>query len=172
MVAEYDRSDAGCIAFLGDSVAMSALNNSITLESVNSEELVAVYFPGGHGPMFDLAHHPASLQITREVYEAGGIVGAVCHGTAGIVNLKLSNGTFLVSGKNVTGFSNTEEDAVQKTNFIPFMLEDQLKTNGGNFSKAATDWAEHVLVDGRLVTGQNPASTTKTGLEILSLMKK
>ena len=119
--------------------------------------------------MFDLATDETSHQIIREFYESGRIVSAVCHGPAALVNAKLSDGSYLIDGSAVTGFSNAEEDAVGLTSAMPFKLEDQLnKSSGGLFEKAAESWGEKVVVskNGRLITGQNPASATAVGKAI------
>jgi len=99
-------------------------------------------------------------------------VGAVCHGSAGISNVKLSNGEYLISGKDVTGFSNAEEEQMGQKNHMPFLLEDQLMVNGGKYTKSKGNWENHVVVDGTLVTGQNPASATETAQEMLNLLTR
>jgi putative intracellular protease/amidase len=165
------KDDPESAAFLANPTSMKAMNESVPLSQIKSQDFVAVFYPGGHGPMFDLPHNAESHKLAREVYEAGGVVAAVCHGPAGLVNIKLSNGEYLVKGKQVTGFTNTEEDAVDKTKYMPFLLEDQFKGNGGIFSKAE-DWAPHTHVDGRLITGQNPASASYVAEDILRVLKK
>ncbi|KAK3339166.1 class I glutamine amidotransferase-like protein [Neurospora tetraspora] len=132
----------------------------------------AIFFPGGHGPMFDLATDPQSQQLIREFWDAGKVVAAVCHGPAALVNVKLADGSHLLKGRKVTGFTNEEEDMVQLSKFMPFMLEDKLKEAvgpEGAFEKAPSAWGEKVVVDaeGRLITGQNPASATGVGKAIL-----
>ena len=119
-----------------------------------------VSFINTSGPMFDLANDETLHNIIRDIYEEGGIVAGVCHGPAGFVNVKLSNGEYLVKGKRFTGFANTEEETVGLTEVVPFLLEDAAKKNGAVYEKGA-DWAVHVVVDGNLITGQNPASATK-----------
>jgi len=119
--------------------------------------------------MFDLANDEISHQVTREFWESGKVVAAVCHGPAALVNAKLSDGSYLINGAPVTGFSNEEEDAVGLSSTMPFMLEDALnKNSGGHFQKADAAWAEKVVVakDSRLITGQNPASATGVGKAI------
>ncbi len=139
------------------------------LSGIKTEEYDAVFYPGGHGPMWDLNKDEASIQLIQDFYEAGKPVGAVCHAPAALVNVKLKNGDPLVKGKKVTGFTNTEEDAVQLTDVVPFLLEDALKDKGGLYSKGA-DWSSYVVKDGNLVTGQNPASSKEVAEEILSLL--
>ncbi|CAG5129762.1 unnamed protein product [Candidula unifasciata] len=167
---EQFKDDAVCQWFLKDAKAQALVNNTKTPTQVKASDYAAVLFPGGHGPMFDLATDAEIARITAEVYEKGGVVAAVCHGPAGLVPVKLSNGDPLVKGKKVTSFTNAEEDAVDLSKYMPFMLETRLEELGATFSKA-DNWQEHVVVDGRLITGQNPASSTKLGKSILELLK-
>ncbi|KAJ8118522.1 hypothetical protein OPT61_g515 [Boeremia exigua] len=129
-----------------------------------ASEFDAIFYVGGHGPMYDLADSPTSQQLIREFWEAGKIVSAVCHAPAVLYNVKLSDGSLLVAGREVTAFTNTEEEQVGLTEVVPFLPEDALqKASGGHFVKAAEPWAEKVAVSGRLITGQNPASATAVG---------
>ncbi|KAJ9136509.1 Glyoxalase 3 [Pleurostoma richardsiae] len=130
-------------------------------------EFDALFYPGGHGPMFDLAKDPQSLQLAAEFAEAGKVVAAVCHGPAALANVKTKNGKYLLEGKEVTGFSNTEEDQAQMTKFMPFLLETRLNEVGAKYVKAAEPWGEKVVVAGKVITGQNPASAKKIGEEII-----
>ncbi|CZT45022.1 related to NonF protein, involved in nonactin biosynthesis [Rhynchosporium secalis] len=136
-------------------------------------EYDAIFFVGGHGPMFDLATSPTSHKIINEFASANKIVSAVCHGPAALAYVKTSSGSYLLDGHAVTGFSNTEEDAVQLTSAMPFKLEDQLNTaSGGKYEKAGADWGEKVVVSGRIITGQNPASACAVGEAILKAVQK
>lgn len=138
-----------------------------------AKEFDAIYFVGGHGPMLDLATDKDSQALIAEFYESGRIVSAVCHGPAALVNVKLSNGEWLVAGAEVTGFANSEEDSIDYSKFMPFSLEDELnKKSGGRFVKADQDWGEKVVVakDGRLITGQNPFSASKLAHELYDSM--
>ena len=133
----------------------------------------AIFYVGGHGPMFDLATDQNSLQIIREFYEARRVVSAVCHGPAVFINAKLSDGKHLLDGASVTGFSNTEEESVGLLSAMPFSLEDELnKASGGKFVKADEPWGEKVVVTngGRLITGQNPASASGVGKAIYAAL--
>jgi len=135
----------------------------------HAKEFEAIFYVGGHGPMFDLATDPVSHQLINEFYTDNKIISAVCHGPAALTHVKLSTGGYLLDGQRVTGFSNSEEDAVQLTSAMPFSLEDALnKASGGHFEKASSDWGEKVVVarGGRLITGQNPASATGVGQAI------
>ncbi|KAF9172839.1 hypothetical protein BGX21_001199 [Mortierella sp. AD011] len=123
----------------------------------------AIVYPGGHGPMFDLEHDEASLKVTAAAYEAGKIVGAVCHGPIALTDVTLSDGTLLVKGKNVTGFSDDEEKTVGLEHAVPVLLETKLKKIGAHYHKADQQWGAKVVTDGRVVTGQNPASAPGFG---------
>lgn len=124
----------------------------------------AIFYVGGHGPMFDLVDDQTSQQLIREFWEADKVVSAVCHGPAVLYDVKLSNGTLLVAGKEVTAFTNAEEEQVGLTDAVPFLPEDALnKASGGHFVKAAEPWGKKVAVSGKLITGQNPASATGVG---------
>ncbi len=120
----------------------------------------AVFYPGGHGPLWDLATDAHSIGLIRDFYQAKKPVAFVCHAPGVLKNVRFTNGDYLVKGKNLTGFSNTEEAAAGLTDIVPFLVEDALKANGGLYHKAA-DWAPNVVVDGLLITGQNPASSEK-----------
>jgi putative intracellular protease/amidase len=135
----------------------------------------ALFYVGGHGPMFDLATDAASHQIIAEFHDAGKIISAVCHGPAAISNAKLSNGKYLIEGQAVTGFSNSEEIVMGLMEVMPFSLEDQLtKNSGGKYEKSSSDWEAKVVVSesGRLITGQNPASAQGVGEAILKSLQE
>jgi putative intracellular protease/amidase len=154
-----DSKDVEVQAFLADNIAQQGFQNTKKLSEVINEEFDGLFYPGGHGPIFDLAKDPISQEICKKIWEQGKPVAALCHGPAAIANVKLSNGTYLVKGKKVTGFSNEEEAGVQLTEIVPFLLEDVLKANGGIYEKKGL-WQPHVVVDGKLLTAQNPASAT------------
>jgi len=159
-----------------DEVSKDFLNNHIDATTntkkpsdVSSKDYVAFFYPGGHGPLWDLADNSEVGKIAAQIYEHGGPVGAVCHGPAGLLSVKLSNGEHLVKGKKVTGFSNEEEEAAGLTKVVPFSLEDKLKEQGGIYSHGPK-WAPYAISDGRVVTGQNPASSTPVAEEFLKLL--
>jgi putative intracellular protease/amidase len=157
--------------FKKDTAAKAALANTIKLKTVLPENFDAVFYPGGHGPLWDLAEDASSIVLVEAMLAAGKPVVAVCHAPAVLRHPKLPDGTSVVKGKSVTGFTNTEEEAAELTHVIPFLVEEMLKQRGGNYSKAA-DWQPHVAIDGLLITGQNPASSepaAKALLEKLSL---
>ena len=164
-----DFDDAINKKFWDDKNFQRKLENSLKLGDVDAKDYVAIFFAGGHGVMWDFADSQAVQNVTRDIYENGGVVSAVCHGPSALVNVKLSNGEYLVAGKNVTGFTNSEEDEVQGTAIVPFLLETALKNHGANHH-AAANWSNNVIVDGRLVTGQNPASAASVGDEVIKIL--
>jgi putative intracellular protease/amidase len=158
-------------SFWENSVYRNKIENTMKPSEVNLREYAAIFYAGGHGTMWDFADNTELANMAAKIYENGGSVAAVCHGSAGLVNIKLSNGKYLVDGKNVNAFSNEEEIAVKLENVVPFMLETKLIERGAKFSKAGL-WQEKVVVDGRLVTGQNPASARKVGEELLKVLEE
>lgn len=157
--------------FKADSAAQKVLSSTLKLADVSAADFDAVFYPGGHGPLWDLAEDPSSIALIEAMLAAGKPVAAVCHAPGVLRHPKTSDGTFVVQGKTVTGFTNSEEEAVGLTKVVPFLVEDMLKQNGGKYSKAQ-DWHPHVVTDGLLITGQNPASSepaAKALLEKLSL---
>lgn len=155
--------------FKKDPEAKAALANTVKLSDVSPDEYDAVFYPGGHGPLWDLAEDRDSVALIESIYAAGKPVGAVCHGPAALRRAKAPDGTPLVRGKAVTGFSNTEEAAVGLTDVVPFLVEDMLKQNGGDYSKAE-NWEPHAVTDGNLVTGQNPGSSEATARALVGLL--
>ncbi len=141
------------------------------LDTLKAEDFDAVFYPGGHRPLWDLAEDPNSIALIETMYNAGKPVAAVCHAPGVLRHVKAANGELLVKGKDVAGFTNTEEEAVQLTNVVPFLVEDMLKQNGGNYSKGA-DWQPYVVTAGNLITGQNPASSEPAAEELLKMLKK
>lgn len=155
--------------FQADEAARKALASTLTLAQVNADDFDALFYPGGHGPLWDLAEDPRSIALIERFQAQGKPVGAVCHAPAVLRHTVDANGAPLVKGKQVTGFSNTEEAAVNLTDVVPFLVEDMLKGHGGVYSRAE-DWHSHVVVDGLLVTGQNPASSDATAHALLKLL--
>ncbi|MBE9108954.1 type 1 glutamine amidotransferase domain-containing protein [Nodosilinea sp. LEGE 07298] len=144
--------------FRGDLDAQAALANTARLVTIAADDYDAVFYPGGHGPLWDLADNPHSIALIESVYGAGKPVVAVCHAPGVLRHTKAPDGSPLVQNKPVTGFTNTEEAAVGLTDVVPFLVEDMLKQNGGQYSKA-DDWQPYVVRDRNLITGQNPASS-------------
>ncbi|CCE29197.1 hypothetical protein E4U22_006676 [Claviceps purpurea] len=132
-----------------------------------AHEFDAIFYPGGHGPMYDLVSDADSIKLIEEFYAAGKPVAAVCHGPIVFRDVTIKGGEPLVKGRTVTGFTNVEEDQAQLTDAMPFLLEDELKKKGAKFQKADEPWGEKVVVDGHLITGQNPASAKAVGEAIL-----
>lgn len=163
-----DETDA-VIRFNKDSGAQAALAHTVPLSGIQPDDYDAVFYPGGHGPLWDLAEDPDSKAVIEALWAADKPVAAVCHGPGAFRHTKGPDGRPLVEGKRVTGFANSEEDAVQLTNIVPFLVEDMLKTQGGDYSKG-TDWGSYVVTDGILITGQNPASSDETARALLDAL--
>jgi len=151
--------------FKSEEDARAALANTIRLSKVSAGDYDAVFYPGGHGPLWDLAENPDSIRLIEEMFAAGKPVAAVCHAPGVFRHARAADGAPLVRGKSVTGFANSEEEAVGLTQVVPFLVEDSLKENGGVYSKTG-DWQSYAVVDGNLITGQNPASS-EAGAESL-----
>lgn len=154
--------------FKQDPAAQAVLASTVKLADVRAEDHDAVFYPGGHGPMWDLAEDPKSIALIEAFYSAEKPVAAVCHAPA-VLHRVTSRGEPIVEGKRVTGFANTEEEAVQLTKVVPFLVEDELKRLGGLYEKA-DDWQSFAITDGRLITGQNPASSTAAAQHLLKLL--
>ena len=137
---------------------------------MSADDFDAVSHPGGHGPMWDMPGNATSIALIEAFVKADKPVGAVCHAPVALVNVRGKDGEYLVKGKRVTGFTNAEEEAVGLTAIVPFLLEDRLKERGGIYSKAA-NWAPYVQLDGKLVTGQNPAPSGPGAEELLNLLR-
>lgn len=152
--------------FHNDKDAQQVLANTALLADMNADEFDAVFYPGGHGPLWDLAEDRDSIALIESFIGADKPVAAVCHAPGVLRQVKNAQGESLVSGKKVTGFTNSEEEAVGLTGIVPFLVEDMLKDNGGQYSRG-DDWASHVVADGLLITGQNPASSEATAKALL-----
>jgi putative intracellular protease/amidase len=157
--------------FETDAAAKAQLASTVRLDSVKQDDFDTVFYPGGHGPMWDLAEDPNSIRLIESFVAANKPIALVCHAPGVLRHVKSPDGKPLVQGKNVTGFTNTEEEAVGLTKVVPFLVEDELKAKGGIFSKT-DDWGVHVVTDGRLITGQNPASSGPGAQALINLMCK
>ena len=155
--------------FKADEETQKLLANTAVLSSINAEGFDAIFYPGGHGPLWDLAEDADSIALLETFSATDRPIGAVCHAPAVFKHPKDKEGNKLVSGKRVTGFTNTEEDGVGLSDVVPFLVEDMLKANGGDYAKG-DDWASFVVVDGKLVTGQNPASSEAAASKLLELL--
>ena len=155
--------------FEADPDAKARLASTVRLDTIKVDDFDTVFYPGGHGPMWDLAEDRNSIRLLETMYGAGKPIALVCHAPGALRHVKAPNGKPLVQGKRVTGFTNTEEEAVGLTKVVPFLVEDELKAKGGIYSKAG-DWQPYVLTDGLLITGQNPASSGPAAKALLQLL--
>ncbi len=165
-----DAADPISRAFLASPDIARKLQNTATPAAVRAEDYAAIFYVGGHGTMWDFPDDQSLAKLGATIYEAGGVVGAVCHGPAGLVNLKLSDGRHLVDGKRVAAFTDDEERAAQLDAVVPFLLATKLRERGA-IHVAKPNWQANVVADGRLVTGQNPASAEGVGQEMAKLLK-
>jgi putative intracellular protease/amidase len=156
--------------FKRDDDAKKALANTRKLADVKAEDYDTVFYVGGHGPMWDLVDNPVSIRLIESFYNSGKPVAAVCHSPA-VFHRVTHEGAPLVKGKRITGFTNGEEEAVHLTKVVPFLVEDELKRVGGLYEKAP-DWQSFAIIDGRLVTGQNPASSTAAANSLLKVLEQ
>jgi len=166
---EPEARSESTMRFKTDSEAQRMLANTRKLADVIAGDFDAVFYPGGHGPLWDLAEDAASIALIEAMLAAGKPVAAVCHAPGVLRHAKTPTGASVVAGKDVTGFSNTEEEAVGLTQVVPFLVEDLLKGAGGRYTKAS-DWAPFVVCDGLLITGQNPASSEPAAKALLALL--
>lgn len=165
--AEYQTKSTQ--RFRYDSAAKELLTNSVKLADIDAQNFDALFYPGGHGPLWDLVENSDSINLIETLHSAGKPVAAVCHGPCVFRHAK-NNGKFIVENKNVTCFSNAEETAVDMHKIVPFLVEDMLRELNGNFSSAEI-FVEHTIVDGNLITGQNPASSAASAKAVLNLIK-
>ena len=156
--------------FKADPSAQAMLATTVKLSEVSAKDFDAVFYPGGHGPLWDLAEDADSIKLIEATLAAGKPLASVCHAPGVLRHAKQADGTPIVKGRTVTGFSNSEEEAVQLTAIVPFLVEDELKLKGGMYSKGP-DWAPFVLTDGSLITGQNPASSEPAAQALLAKLK-
>jgi putative intracellular protease/amidase len=155
--------------FRTDTSAQAELANTKKIADLSADDFDAVFYPGGHGPMWDMPDNATSIALIEAFVKSDKPVGAVCHAPVALVNVRGKDGEYLLKGKRVTGFTNAEEEAVGLSAIVPFLLEDRLKERGSIYSKTA-NWVPYVQVDGRLVTGQNPASSEPAAEELLKLL--
>ena len=156
--------------FLADEEAKADLAATRKLSEVRIDDFDAVFYPGGHGPLWDLAEDGNSIRLIEEAAKQDKVIGAVCHAPGVFRYVKGPNGDALVRGREVTGFTNTEEEAVGLTDVVPFLVEDMLEANGADY-RCGEDWGSFVVRDGRLVTGQNPASSEETAKAVLNTLQ-
>ncbi|HEY9801263.1 type 1 glutamine amidotransferase domain-containing protein [Anabaena azotica] len=154
----YDLRDKDNRLFWEDENLQAQLNNTIPIEAVNPEDYIAIYYAGGHGAMWDFPNNERLAQVAAQIYENGGFISAVCHGSAGLLNIKLADGRYLLDGKTVTGFANLEEKLIRLVEAVPYLLEDELKKQGAIYKRGIVPFIPHIEVSDRLITGQNPQS--------------
>lgn len=164
-----DHDDEDNRWFLNDDEWLARVADTSPPEDLDPRDFSAVFFAGGHGTMWDLPDNRALARLTASIWEHGGVVAAVCHGPAGLLNVELAGGDRLVAGRELTSFTDEEEAAVELDEVVPFLLESRLRERGANFSKV-DPFREHVVTDGRLVTGQNPASARGVGKAMVKLL--
>jgi putative intracellular protease/amidase len=157
--------------FKADSAANAELAATKKLDTLSAGDFDAIFYPGGHGPLWDLVDNEASIRLIEEFWASGKPVSAVCHAPIALVNAKDENGEFIVKGREVTGFTNAEEEAVGLTGIVPMLVEDTMLARGGRFSKA-DDWQAHTRQDGNLITGQNPASSAAVAERVLAALEE
>ena len=167
---KFPNYDKSAKAWHDDVARMALLEDTATPGQIDAADYDAIYFTGGHAVMFDFLGSEGLQRITREIFEHGGIVGAVCHGYCGLLDTKLSDGSYLVAGRNLTGFSWREEVLARVDKLVPYNVEERMKEHGANYSKALLPFVSNAVVDGRLVTGQNPASAKETATKLAALL--
>jgi len=169
-VKNYEK-DEECVKFLKDKVDDKGNLDTYAISALNHKEYRAIFWSGGHGTMLDFADDFVGCNAGTSIYENGGVVSAVCHGPAGLLNVKLKNGDYLIKDKMVTGFSNEEETEAQMDKVVPYSLEHELKTRGAKYI-SVKNWGSNVVVDKRVITGQNPASAKATAEAIVDAIKQ
>ena len=162
-----DFQTAATERYDGDDIAQAKIATTVKLSSLNESDFDGVFYPGGHGPLWDLTDNTDSISLIESFLKAGKAVATVCHASAALLNVKQASGDFAIKGKAVTGFTNSEEEAVQLTEVVPFLLEDELIKRGGEYQKAQ-DWNAFAVQDGLIITGQNPASSALAAEKLLT----
>lgn len=167
---QADAQTNATVRLFEDEAALDQLATTLKLSEVDAKEFDAVFYPGGHGPLWDLVDNKESIGLIENFWQQDKPVAAVCHAPAVLVNAKASSGEPLVKGRKVSGFTNSEEEAVGLATVVPFLLENRLRDLGGDYQKVA-DWEPLAVVDGRLITGQNPASSEAVAAELIKQLK-
>lgn len=166
----FPSYDGSARAWHEDPARMALLDDTLSPEQIDSTDYDAIYFTGGHAAMFDFPGSEGLQRITREIFERGGVVGAVCHGYCGLLDTRLSDGSRLVAGRDLTGFSWREEVLARVAGLVPYNVEERMKQRGARYSKALLPFVSNTVVDGRLVTGQNPGSAKETAAKVAALL--
>jgi putative intracellular protease/amidase len=167
---KWPMLDRSAKAWLNDPASMALLANTASPEQIDSADYDAIYFTGGHAVMWDFPDDPGLQRLTREIFERGGIVSSVCHGYCGLLNTRLSDGSLLVAGRKVTGYSWMEEVLAGVAKKVPYDSEQQMKDRGARYEKAFLPFTSNVVTDGKLVTGQNPQSAKATAQRVAAML--
>ena len=167
----YNLRDSDNRKFVEDSSLKHRLETSIPIDQINPDDYCVIYYAGGHGAMWDFPNNETLAQVAAAIYENGGFVSAVCHGSAGLLNIRLSDGSYLLNGKSATGFANLEERLIRLTSAVPFLLEDEIKKRGARYKGAVLPFIPHAVVSDRLVTGQNPQSAKAVAKAVIQLLE-
>jgi putative intracellular protease/amidase len=167
---KWPMLDRSAKAWLNDPASMALLANTASPEQIDSADFDAIYFTGGHAVMWDFPDDPGLQRLTREIFERGGIVSSVCHGCCGLLNTRLSDGSLLVAGRKVTGYSWMEEVLAGVAKKVPYDSEQQMKDRGARYEKAFLPFTSNVVTDGKLVTGQNPQSAKATAQQVAAML--
>lgn len=167
---KFPNYDKTAKAWRADPAKMALLEQTARPDEIDSADFDAIYFTGGHGVMFDFPDSEGLQRITREIFERGGVVGAVCHGYCGLLNTTLSDGSYLLSGRNITGFTWREEELAKVDKLVPYNAEKESQARGALFHKAKIPFVSYAVVDGNLVTGQNPGSAKETATKVAALL--
>ena len=168
--AEADFQTDATHRFEQDTTSQKVLATTSKLASINGDDYAAVFYPGGHGPLWDLTNNQKSINLISSFIEQNKPVAVVCHATAVLLNVKDNAGNPLVKGKKIAGFTNSEEEAVQLTNIVPFLLEDELIKQGADYQKS-DDWSSFVIEDGNIISGQNPASSSEAANRLIQRLR-
>ncbi|MFT4299582.1 MAG: type 1 glutamine amidotransferase domain-containing protein [Aeromicrobium sp.] len=169
---KFPNEDKSAKAWQADPDKMALLENTLRPDQVNAADHDAIYFTGGHAVMYDFLGSEGLQRITTEIFERGGIVSSVCHGYCGLLDTKLSDGSYLIAGRQMTGFSWTEEVLARVDQLVPYNAEEVAKQRGARYRKAKLPFVPHVVADGNLVTGQNPGSARKTATRVAALLSR
>ncbi|KAJ6003083.1 hypothetical protein N7451_005630 [Penicillium sp. IBT 35674x] len=169
---KFPNYDKTAKAWRADPSRMSLLKNTARPNQIKSADFDAIYFTGGHGVMYDFPDDEGLQRITREIFERGGIVSSVCHGYCGLLNTKLSDGSYLVAGRNMTGFAWREEVLARVSKLVPYNSEEEVKKRGAHYKKAKLPFVSYTVVDGNLVTGQNPGSAKETARKVVAALSQ
>lgn len=168
---KFPNYDKSAKAWKADDAKMALLADTAAPEDIDSADFDAIYFTGGHAVMFDFPDSEGLQRITREIFERGGVVSSVCHGYAGLLNTTLSDGTLLVAGRKLTGFSWSEEVLARVDKLVPYNVEEEMKKRGALYEKGLIPFTSYAVIDGRLVTGQNPGSAKETAKNVISVLE-